>query len=247
MPTAQGRSATPRPFYVLFDAAGRSAFLKLRRSLWKRITTIIFCKQTSSSINKMIFIHLLDFSAAHRKFRLSCTRCSSLSVRINGEEDNPSLKKHSHSMGRCHVFWFSFFVFTIDHPSLSISSFLKFVLVTHLCLERPSRHDGFSSNLEVDYRKWQSCRNESLSNGFCLLPHFMESTVHVSLWFTIVISSHILSVRLSILASSKEVQLINLQFILKPVLVYLIYTFRWFLPCYFMAFCSDLASFPQSK
>lgn len=139
----------------------------------------------------MIFIHLLDFSAAHRKFRLSCTRCSSLSVRINGEEDNPSLKKHSHSMGRCHVFWFSFFVFTIDHPSLSISSFLKFVLVTHLCLERPSRHDGFSSNLEVDYRKWQSCRNESLSNGFCLFSHFMESTVHVSLWFTIVISSHI--------------------------------------------------------
>jgi len=26
-----------------------------------------------------------------------------LSVRINGEEDNPSLKKSSHSMGRCHV------------------------------------------------------------------------------------------------------------------------------------------------
>lgn len=122
----------------------------------------------------MIFIHLLDFSAAHRKFRLSCTRCSSLSVRIIGEEDNPSLKKHSHSMGRCHVFWFSFFVFTIDHPSLFISSFLKFVLVTHLCLERPSRHDGFSSNLEVDYRKWQSCRNESLSNGFCLFSHFMN-------------------------------------------------------------------------
>lgn len=38
------------------------------------------------------------------------------------------------------------FVLTIDHPSLSISSFMKSVLVSLLYLNRPSLANGFSAN-----------------------------------------------------------------------------------------------------
>lgn len=82
----------------------------------------------------------------------------------------------SHSMGRCHVLWFSFFVLTIDHLSSSISSFLKFVPVCRLYLERPSRADGFSSYLAVDHRKWEPCGNEFSFQWVLLVFPFYEST-----------------------------------------------------------------------
>lgn len=128
-----------------------------------------------------------------------------LSVRINWEEDNPSLKKSSHSMGRCHVLWFPFFVLTIDHPSFSISSFLKFVPVSHLCLDRPSRADGFSSYLEVDHRMWEPCVNKFTFQWVLLVFPFYESTCHTSFWFPIIIPPR-LFVRLSVLASSPGIQ-----------------------------------------
>lgn len=154
----------------------------------------------------------------------------------------------SHPMGRCHVLWFSFFVLTIDHLSSSISSFLKCVPVCRLYLERPSRADGFSSYLAVDHRKWEPCGNEFTFQWVLLVLPFYESTCHFSLWFPIVISSHVSPssiVRLCV-SHRQELRIINHQssrfvfFISCPHLVY-------FLPCFFMTFCSDLASFPQSK
>lgn len=151
-------------------------------------------------------------------------------------------------MGRCHVLWFSFFVLTIDHPSLSISSFLKFVPVSHLYLNRPSRHDGFSSNLEVDHRKWQPCGNNFTFQRVLLVFPFYEFTCHASFWFTIVIPSHIFPspiVHPCIIKGGSKSSTFNSSY---RVSLFISCTPSVdFLPCYFMAFCSDLASFPQSK
>lgn len=129
-----------------------------------------------------------------------------LSVRINGDEDNPSLKKSSHSMGRCHVLWFSFFVLSIDHPSSSISSFLKFVPISHLYLDRSSRADGLSSYLEVGHGKWEPCGNKIIFQWVLLVFPFYRSTCHASFWFTIVIPSQVSSSPIVLLVSSKRSQ-----------------------------------------
>lgn len=87
-------------------------------------------------------------------------------------------------MGRCHVLWFSFFVLTIVHPSLSISSVLKFVPVSHLYLDRPSRQYGW-----IFIKCWGGSQKvETLFQwipfpvGFLVFP-FYESTCHSSFWF----------------------------------------------------------------
>lgn len=252
MPTAQGRSATTRPLCVLFDAAGRIPFLKPRRFFKKEwITIFIFYKQTSSSINKQIFIHLLDFSAVNSKFRLSSTSTSSLSlsVRKNGEEDNPSLKKSSHSMGRCHVLWFSFFVLTIDHLSSFISSFLKYVPVSHLCLDRPSCAGGVSPNLEVDQRKWEPCGNKFIFQWVFLVIPFYESTCHASFWFTIVIPSQVFPSpncpSLYHQKGSKAISLHVICYIFKSVFIYLMVTFSWFSSMLFHGILFWLGFFPS--
>lgn len=56
---------------------------------------------------------------------------------------------------------------TRRYPSLL---FLKFVPVSHLYLDRPSRADGFSSLLEVDHRKWEPRGNEFFPTGFARFP-----------------------------------------------------------------------------
>lgn len=63
---------------------------------------------------------------------------------------------------------------TRRYPSLL---FLKFVPVSHLYLDRPSRADGFSSYLEVDHRKWEPRGNEFFPTGFARFPILW---IHVS-------------------------------------------------------------------
>lgn len=101
--------------------------------------------------------------------------------------------------------WFSFFVLTIDHLSSSISSFLKFVPVSRLYLDQPSRHDGLSSNLEVDHRKWEPYGSKFTFQWVLLVFPFYESTCHASFWFTIVSPSHIFSSQI-VCPSSKWIQ-----------------------------------------
>lgn len=154
-------------------------------------------------------------------------------------------------MGRCHVLWFSFFVLTIDHLSLSISSFLKFVPVSHLYLDRPSRADGFSSYLEVDHRKWEPCGNTFTFQWVLLVfPFYVSTSCFLLVFhchsFTSVFSSSI--VRPCIINRDSKPSILSSYVASSRVSFFISCThFVDFLPCYFMAFCSDLASFPQSK
>lgn len=153
-------------------------------------------------------------------------------------------------MGRCHVLWFSFFVLSIDHPSSSISSFLKFVPVSHLYLDRSSRADGLSSYLEVGHGKWEPCGNKIIFQWVLLVFPFYRSTCHASFWFTIVIPSQVSSSDCpSCIINKESISSVLYSFVTySRVSLFISYPhLAHFLPCYFMAFCSDLASFPQSK
>ena len=154
-------------------------------------------------------------------------------------------------MGRCHVLWFSFFVWTIGHPSLSISSFLKFVPVSHLYLDRPSRPDGFSSYLEVDHRKWEPWPGNEFTFQWVLLVFpFYESTCHASFWFPIVILSQVFSSPIVHLASSAGIQShqssnSSVRYIFKSVFISLMFTFRWFPSMLFHGILFWLGFFPS--
>lgn len=69
----------------------------------------------------------------------------------------------------------------VGHSSLFISSFLRFVPVNHLYLDRLSPADGLSSNLEVDHRKWKPCENEFIFQW--VLPVFPFLNPHAMLLF----------------------------------------------------------------
>ena len=145
------------------------------------------------------------------------------------------------------IFLFCFFYWS----PVVIHLFFSEVSFCRLCLDGPSRADGFSSYLEVDHRKWEPCVNKFTSEWVLLVFPFYESTCHGSLWFPIVIPSqvfpcpivlpHIINEdsKSSIFYSYETSSRLSL-FLSWSHLVEL-------LPCYFMAFCSDLASFPQSK
>lgn len=152
-------------------------------------------------------------------------------------------------MGRCHVLWFSFFVLTIDHPSLSISSFLKFVLVSHLYLDRPSRADGFSSYLEVDHRKWEPCGNKFTFQWVLLVFPFYESTCHASFWFPIVITSQVLFspiVRPCIINRNSKSSILH-SFVASSRMSFfnLMFTFCWFPSMLFHGILFWLGFFPS--
>lgn len=134
---------------------------------------------------------------------------------------------------------------TRRYPSLL---FLKFVPVSHLYLDRPSRADGFSSYLEVDHRKWEPRGNEFFPTGFARFPILW---IHVSC-FLLVYHCHSFT-SLSLLSdcpsSEKGIHRIFNSYLVTPSRVSLFIScshFVDFLPCYLMAFCSDLASFPFS-
>lgn len=115
MPTAQGRSATTRPFFVLSNAAGHMPpNTKDDHKTEPQCNKLPAAYADKSPKRLGVFIR-------PKTFRLSSTNW------INWDGGNSSLKKSSHSMGRCHVLWcFYFYFLSLSFywsSALSISSF----------------------------------------------------------------------------------------------------------------------------
>lgn len=123
-------------------------------------------------------------------------------------------------MGRCHVLMIFFFFFSTVHL-LSISSFLKFVPVRLFLLGKPSIAEGFSSNLEMDHRKWESCVNKSPFQWVMLVFSFKKSTCHSSFGFPIVIRSQMLPSSCSSLCHRQRFKVIYLHVIHSQMCPYL--------------------------
>lgn len=152
-------------------------------------------------------------------------------------------------MGRCHVLWFPFLfslLVTRRYPSLLFWSL--FLLVIFIWRDLPPLDDGFSSNLEVDHRKWEPCGSSFTFKWVLLVFPFYESTRHASFWFAIVIPSQVFPSCPSV-PHQKGFRVISLKFmrcIFKSVFIYLIlFTFSWFPSMLFHGILFWLGFFPS--
>lgn len=89
MPTAQGRSATTRPFYVLIDAAGRIPFVRKFLKKVNHNIHLLANKFKAVSTNRSSSISWISLQLTGSSGLAVPAPALSLSgIRINGEEDN---------------------------------------------------------------------------------------------------------------------------------------------------------------
>lgn len=151
-------------------------------------------------------------------------------------------------MGRCHVFWvslfFCFYYRSCPYPSLlfwSLFPLLIFVwndLVFMMDFPLIRRWITKSDCLARRNHFWMGCACFTIRmNKRSMFPFSVAIVISTCLFRQ--------SVRSCIIRGGPNSSTFNSS--RKPVLVYPIYTFCCWSSRYFMAFCSDLASFPQSK
>lgn len=203
----------------------------------KSITAFIFL-QANLKQRQQTDLHLLEPSVVHRKFRLSWANVwnqDKWGRRLS------SLKKHSLLMGRCHVSWFSFFI--LKTSFIHIFVFLEVFPLSHPYLDTLLswwifiQFEG-GSQKEAPLQEWYHVPAGS--------PCFPISWIHATLafgWKAPSLTHHLLW--LSVHASLEWI--ICRQFIIETSLFISWSPLVDFLPCYVMAFCSHLASFPQSN
>ena len=137
----------PRPYSVLFDAAGRETIDKQTRPPQKNFQ--------AASTNS-IFIHHLDTWAGLRKFSLSFSlRPLVLSQGEDEEEENRVLKKSSLTRKMpCPYDLTFFYVGPLIISSPSISSLSEVCSSNHFS-DGLSRTGGALANSEAENRKWE--------------------------------------------------------------------------------------------